>query len=463
MTIQQQPTWKEKIALITGGLILGLGLLEGGLQLLAYSMRWKSPIETKTFQENEYRILALGESTTDKYISDRSDVSWPSQLQRMLSEKFPQVKFRVINKGLAATSSSLILKNVPDYLKTWRPHLVIAMMGINDHAHLEYLHSDGLFSKLIIVKMVRMALQSIKHIPLKQAPSKEISGKLFEIIREEIHLDTKEIPVRILKWMDDNPSYRWFAYRVLAHAFFDQFFRLIIHEQEKIDRRFFCDIAKKSVEMNPQDNDTVSNMLFICANFKGKCRDVLRGAFEAGLRPNDRVINQITWTDYSQDKELKQIMEEFGFFHGKSTALENLKQNYRRLASQVLPSVKLAVMSYPTTDIKIFKSFFADYHHYYGENLLNNLYQRFEEPSILPAYKEVLFIDNSDFPQEKRQKYFLDSFAWTPLGSFGHTTALGHRVIAKKILSTLGPLWEEVARGQKEKRINRKSFARSHN
>jgi lysophospholipase L1-like esterase len=437
MTVQQQTTWKEKIALISASLILGFVLIEGGLQLLAYSTQWKRLKDKPILQENEYRILALGESTTDKFYSTGGDFSWPGQLDRMLSEKFPGVKFRVINKGLAATSSSLILKNLPEYMETWRPHLVIAMMGVNDQAHLEYLQKDGFFSKLIIVKIVRSALQGLKHIPLKKVPPTEISGKLREIIREEINVDLKEIPVGTLQWINENPSYKWFAYQEISQAFFNQFLRMLSQEKEKIDRRLFCDVAKKSVEMNPQNNKTVSTMLFICSKFQDDCRHALRGAFEAGLQPDDPVVNQISWTDYTQDKELQEIMEEFGFFKGKNTPLENLKQNYRKLASQVLPFAKLAVMSYPTTDIKIFKSFFANYEHYYAQNLIHNLYHRFEEPRILPAYKEVLFIDNSDFPQTDRQKYFLDDFAWTPRGSFGHTTALGHQVIAKKVISTL--------------------------
>ena len=40
----------------------------------------------------------------------------------------------MIDKGLGGTNSGVILSRIESYLKKYRPHMIIAMMGINDDA-----------------------------------------------------------------------------------------------------------------------------------------------------------------------------------------------------------------------------------------------------------------------------------------------------------------------------------------
>ncbi|MFH1619958.1 MAG: hypothetical protein ABIG11_08650 [bacterium] len=75
-----------------------------------------------------YRILCLGESTT----ALGGGEAWPAQLELLLNERYPDVRFSVVNKGRASIDTSFIMQNLERNLDEVRPDLVIAMMGIND-------------------------------------------------------------------------------------------------------------------------------------------------------------------------------------------------------------------------------------------------------------------------------------------------------------------------------------------
>ena len=76
----------------------------------------------------EFVVLCIGESTT----ALRGKHAWPVQLQTILNNIQDQQTFRVINKGVPGTSTGVILNELPEYLTTYKPDLVLAMVGLND-------------------------------------------------------------------------------------------------------------------------------------------------------------------------------------------------------------------------------------------------------------------------------------------------------------------------------------------
>jgi tetratricopeptide (TPR) repeat protein len=79
-------------------------------------------------------ILALGESTT----ATGGMMAWPAQLERILNDdtdiKNKGIQCQVINEGLVGTNTTVILGHLQKYLNTYKPNIVISMMGINDYA-----------------------------------------------------------------------------------------------------------------------------------------------------------------------------------------------------------------------------------------------------------------------------------------------------------------------------------------
>ncbi|HOY09974.1 MAG TPA: tetratricopeptide repeat protein [Candidatus Omnitrophota bacterium] len=119
----------QKLLLVTGGVVLSLsiveGLLRGGGLLFSFFQDVSNRV---TFEGQEYRILCIGESTT----ALGGENSYPSQLGQILKQRRPDFSFQIINKGLVSKTSADILLQLPGYLQAYRPHAVVAMIGIND-------------------------------------------------------------------------------------------------------------------------------------------------------------------------------------------------------------------------------------------------------------------------------------------------------------------------------------------
>ena len=127
----------RRLGLVGLGILLALGLLEGGLRVTAWVFLWMRHRNDPpaVSQPNHRRILCLGESTTadlDLVLMGMGKGSYPAQLQRTLNERAPGIHFDVINGGVPATTTDLILANLPANLDEYRPDVVVAMMGIND-------------------------------------------------------------------------------------------------------------------------------------------------------------------------------------------------------------------------------------------------------------------------------------------------------------------------------------------
>ena len=117
--------WK-KITLIFSGLILSLALLEVGLRLggvVLQSMQERGNLQSAK-QKGAYRILCLGESTTQG--------QYPHLLEKVLNQRNIGVRFSVIDKGKTETKTPFILSHVESYLAEYHSDMVVAMMGIND-------------------------------------------------------------------------------------------------------------------------------------------------------------------------------------------------------------------------------------------------------------------------------------------------------------------------------------------
>ncbi len=117
--------WK-KIALVLLGIFFFLVLLEAGLRLGGFvlcSIQEYGNLRSIK-QKGTYRILCLGESTTQG--------QYPHLLEQVLNRRNIGVRFSVIDKGRAGANTLFILNQVESYLAEYRPDMVVTMMGINE-------------------------------------------------------------------------------------------------------------------------------------------------------------------------------------------------------------------------------------------------------------------------------------------------------------------------------------------
>ncbi len=131
--------------LILLGIIFFFVLLETGLRLGGFIVlslqEHRNLISLK--EKGAYRIMCLGESTTAAI----EDSPWSSQLEKILNEQIGGLKFSVINKGVSATNTSIILSQLEENLKKYKPDMVITMMGINDAG--EHLPQENMYDSEI--------------------------------------------------------------------------------------------------------------------------------------------------------------------------------------------------------------------------------------------------------------------------------------------------------------------------
>ena len=82
-------------------------------------------------QKGTYRIMCIGESTTQK--------QYPAFLEQALNGKDQGIRVSVIDRGLQAANSTFLLSRMEEDLVTYHPDMVVAMMGINDKGpHMPY-------------------------------------------------------------------------------------------------------------------------------------------------------------------------------------------------------------------------------------------------------------------------------------------------------------------------------------
>lgn len=131
----------HKTALVLLGVLITVVLLEAGLRLAGsvFFLRQQLVNRLTLGRDEAVRILCIGESTTA--LGD--EFAYPRQLEKILNKRSPEHRFAVINKGVPGTNTGEILVNVEEYLDTYRPHVVLVMMGINDREQQDRMTESG--------------------------------------------------------------------------------------------------------------------------------------------------------------------------------------------------------------------------------------------------------------------------------------------------------------------------------
>ncbi len=187
--------------LVLSGLVLSLVLLEGSLRLAGRVFRagGSGGGEEPAPVPGEYRILCLGDSMT----ADVGPGAWPRFLERYLKEKNPSVAFRVVNRGQVGASSSYLLDRAEGYVRSLRPQLVVAMMGINDgRSSLPALHSPWRrrVEEMRVCKLVRLLARRMgqKRDELRAPRRAGVSGGRSHAVRAP----EKPVPEQVRSLMD---------------------------------------------------------------------------------------------------------------------------------------------------------------------------------------------------------------------------------------------------------------------
>ena len=397
-------TTKQKIALILFGLFLCTVLLETGLRIGGFIILSLQEYKNKiSLKKNGYRILCLGESTTQG--------GYCKQLNLILNDIDSTRRFSVINKGIGGTNTGIIVTRLESYLEKYKPDIVITMMGINDkHISVKDVVGDIFKEKederiynvdaLRIYKLFKLLKlhinEKIKEIGYKEAESFGENETKEEIVDESKSL--KETEEMLKKAIEINPINEV------------GYFKLGWLYKEQMKYKESEEMLKKAIEINPiLETGYVNLGIFYKEQMKYKeSEEMFKKAWE--INPENEVTKHYLLICLQQNRKKDFHIEDKGSGYYVSSTV----RNYRKLRDILIEKdVALICVEYPMRDIGELKS-------------------------IIGEHKNVYFVDNKKsfkeaLEREGYQAYFTDRFA----EEFGHMTIKGRKLLSKNIADVL--------------------------
>jgi tetratricopeptide (TPR) repeat protein len=442
----------QKTALVFLGLLLSLVLLEVGMRLGGFvllSIQEYGNLQSIK-QKGTYRILCLGESTTQG--------QYPHLLEQVLNQRNIGVRFSVTDKGKIGTETAFILSHVEAYLTEYHPDMVIAMMGINDwgkHIPFEAVAASGetpFVRCLRIYKLARFLglhlLAKAKEMGLYKPDEKRRGSGIVQTFVPKTGLkETSDRPVltakSFKKVMRSDPMndkvFVNFRNALRDQGEFQQAEKALKKAAEinpQNDDAYFglarlyewsnVDIAevmfKKAIEVNPENHEARYALGFLYRR-QGKfpqAEDTFRKAIEQSPQYDDayvkgRMLRAMTsiYEEMGKTELATQFAEEANALISGPYAPATIN-NYHRLKDILdRKGIKLVCAEYPVRSVEPLKRIF-------------------EEDG------GVIFVDNeSVFKNALKKggynKYFMDMFG----GDFGHCTQKGNMLLAENIADVI--------------------------
>jgi tetratricopeptide (TPR) repeat protein len=435
-------------------------------------------------QKGAYRILCLGESTTQ--------AQYPQFLEEALNQRNLGVKFSVIDKGSSGTDTPAILSQVESYLDEYRPDAVVAMMGCNDEGVRYYQNipeaNTWLFRHCRVYRFCRIIYMHIlnkknkvglyglnrldpdeKARELNPQNDSAYDGLGWFYLDQGKYLQAEDVLKKAIEFNPQNDN---------AYVGLGRFYR---YQGKYLQAE---DVLKKAIKFNPQ-NDNAYVELGRFYRYQGKylpAQEALKKAVEFNPQ-NDNAYVELGWLYLDQNKSLG-VENAFK----KATELNPQNDNaYLGLGGAYLDQGKFSQAEYALKKAielnsindraygallllyaKIGRSDLAKSYakkanrlrlEYYSPVTVGN-YRKLKEildkrkiklicvqypmrnleplKVIFEQDQGVIFVDNESIFKEALKKssykeYFKDMFA----GDFGHCTDKGNRLLAQNIADSI--------------------------
>lgn len=413
--------YKNKLSLIVFGTILALVIVELGLRLSGSLWMFRQKQANQNFEKSK-KILCLGESTTGL----GGDYAYPRLLQQELNHTYGVGVYEVINKGIPGITTSQIIQNLEMYLNKYRPHMVIAMLGINDDPDGEDSESVNIFQSLRVVKLwnhLRQSLMGERYQTngwLMMADGNfEEAKKIFEDALQrnpnsiEAHIDLSlgyafsgnylESEQIIQQAMQKDPN-NIDLYIELGQVF-------ILQKKWKQAEQIFE--QAQSIE---QHNNDVQLALGWCYLQNGKIEQAenIFKMFVAN-QPNleSFAAMELFYQTQNRDVLAREYYDKKRYVSDRMYG-DHTKLNLHRLRDQILRrGIRLVAMQYPRRSVAPLQR-------------------------VLGTHEDIIYIDNEEvfnqaILQGSYQDYFVNNFA----GDFGHCTRAGNALLVRNLMKTL--------------------------
>lgn len=374
--------------------------IEVGLRTAGFIISGGKVVSADKGRLGDIRILTLGESTTDRRFLTKDNKAWPEYLEEMAKSR--GLKVKVFNHGRAAITSNEILNDLDALLNHYKPHFVITMIGINDSDVWALKINKSFLARLKTYRLVSWTYWSIYNF----FSYKPLDRRSF---------DKNQVNVKKLTKKEESQYYAFLAEKTTP------ILPLPINEKDKEEKYINArDFYKKSIETGHYTKGVLGHYLWLLSKFEDTtgCSRVVRDYVEKGgiLNYVELMSAQSCLLEVPQSQSyLRENKENLNFSLVQNAGLHN----YRRIHKKILDSkARHVVMQYPMMSIdELKKNIRGNSETIYIEN-----YENFK--SALEIYKD--------------EDIFIDNFA----DDFGHTTKLGHKLIAKEVFKNLFPIFK---------------------
>ena len=419
--------WAKRLALLLAlAAVCELALRLGGAVLTAPSIGLNA---VKPEDAKKVRILALGESTTADYFSSAKS-AWPRQLESRLLRA--GIDARVYNEGLPSTTSAVILSRVPEYLEKYRPQIVIAMMGIND-TRLRYRESASsrlqrTISRIRLVKLARWAASSVDaRLRCRIEPDSSADPKFADAVREGLALSGKsplpEVEARLRKRVSNDKDMAGVLITIAGSLI------------GRVPNEEFRAYADRAFDLNPYDHRAAAwelQTLPAAGSARtDRCTQVSRKLLACGRNVPDDLISLMA-NCASADPGFSSDLASDPAFRSRGLILSAARgelppqiADYRALHERLRrEGVFLVAMQYPTLPLAELESYF------------NGPDGRMEE-----SFRDITFVSNEgNFSAALASRPYEEVFTDRFRGSWGHTTTLGHGLIADSAFAAISAM-----------------------
>ena len=472
----------QHLGLILLGVILALGLVEGGMRLAGFAITTaqETKNQMRMRQGGDYTILCLGESTTAE-LGVGTGNAYPLFLEQFLNAKNLKTGVRVINKGVPGTTCLHIASNFERNLDLYKPDMVLVMMGVNGGEtrmprDIGALAQYPLLKQLKIYKLVQYIalhiatkLKEIKNnqdkntslltkVPQNRAqvkmgrasktnsPESDMNEKYFLLGREfERQGESKKAEEAYKKAIEINPrNYNAFTYLACLYRSIPDYPRSI-------------DMFKKAIEIQPDRAEAYTGIGWA---YIGMARGSSDSYLDLSQKMLEKAIEYDPWqiVAYSGMSRIYKVRNDFSKAHGVLLhALEKDPQSeiiHRDLVSLCFEFNRKDLAEYylhqdqgPAAgplDLKL-GEYYRKMYRIADQRGIKFVCVQYPTLYIDPLkeffgndVKNIIFIENRDnfLSALRRHPYnylFADMFA----GTFGHCTIEGNRLLAANIAEAI--------------------------
>ena len=425
-----------------------------------------------------FRILTLGESTTADYFADGKDNAWPRQLERKMNEKYGDESVRVFNGGVDGATTDMLVANLEGQVEKFNPHLVIMMVGINDNYYLEYKFDfnskwKSFFYNIKVVKLYKWIKDNIKYrqLKIKTKPRYIVDNKMSFHERDEFNnfietfkhnMETDNIGLAISKAEDILKKYQNNIKMVVqVMRGIDAFYMnrspwLERKDDDPIKRRQMA-IEKFIVEQYDQILSKTNNLaeavsfkVFVYINQRNpSCMDTVLQLLEFdSLTPEEKItlFSGLKWCPKGHMNEME-VAKKVNYFQkqhnvafsrkGRSvvSTQKNIKKMHRYLQER---NIDVIFMQYPLANIDVLQYILSTEKITAGVDEYKNAIIKYWKPPPFQVDEKLKFLENRENFESALKKYdfdeiFIDRFATL----FGHTSKIGHELIADNVVEYL--------------------------